>query len=559
MERRWLIGLVLLCACGVGTPTTPDPFLLVSNSSLILTRDAPEQTLTLRNFASDTSINWKLSPSSSVIELSQSAGSLSKSEAVTITITIDRTKAPSNTLIDETLKLSTSNGQKTIYLSYNLPGLGLNACGTFPDYLPGDTPTGSTETPPDTAFPDDEILVQFRGSSKQLQSANLSVLQGFTTLREGDVLRPTILKLPEGQTVKEALELLRAQNNVLYAEPNYYLHTLELAPLFVPNDPLYPQQWALTNFGVSEAWDELTLNRRVVVAVLDSGIDTEHEDLKSKLLPGCDFFNEDNDPRPTIVTNEGSHGTHVAGIAAAKGNNGLGISGVGFSDNIKVLPIKVTNEVGTGAKVSHLLDAMLWSAGIKLDGIVQNPNPADIISMSIGAPPDRLTNFLKSIETVSRYLTKQGVLLLAASGNDADTNLVYSPASDPNVMAVGSVNSDYRRSSFSNYAVSGPTVSVMAPGGFSDTEVCTGGSSGVLSTTLDNAYSCRSGTSMATPFVAGTAALLLSEEPTLTVTELRERLESTAYFDESFMDAREYGAGVICPDRALGAATQCGR
>ena len=142
------------------------------------------------------------------------------------------------------------------------------------------------------------------------------------------------------------------------------------------------------------------------------------------------------------------------------------------------------------------------------------------------------------------------MVLFASAGNNGVTG-VQSPANAPDVIAVGSVNSSRQRSAFS---ATGPELDLMAPGGIGPASC-----GSVPSTFPNSTYACLQGTSMASPFAAGVAALLLGQDPTLTPTEIKVQLTSTALFDAGFMTENEYGSGIVCADAALGLATQCGK
>ena len=351
--------------------------------------------------------------------------------------------------------------------------------------------------------------------------------------------------------VLEFARRLAGDPRVLYAEPNYYLELLGK-----PNDTYLDDQWNLLEFGLPAAWDLETGTGKVVIAVIDSGVYSRHEDLTGKLFPGCDFFDGDNDASPGFDGFDAGHGTHVAGIAAAVGNNATGIAGVAYGPGVRLLPVKVFDDVGTTGTVNELLDGLLWAAGLPVEGVATNPHPADIINMSLGIDPIKMKQeTLQSINEVTQRVLASGVIMFAAAGNGGFDDRIFAPASAPAVLAVGSVDGDRRRSAFSNYAVSGPSVDFMAPGGENPGSECFL----VLSTFPLNDYVCQAGTSMASPFAAGVAALLLSRDPDLSPPQLKAQLANSALFDAAYMTPQSYGSGVICADKALGASTRCGR
>ena len=384
----------------------------------------------------------------------------------------------------------------------------------------------------------------------ELESAYLSlasaVQQGFglTLLNVGSPYGPDLVQVPLGHDVEALAALLSADPRVKYAEPNFFLY-----PLATPNDPLLTQQWNMLDFGLPQAWELETGSDSVTIAIIDTGVDTGHEDLAGRLLPGCDFYDKDNDPNPGASTGDPAHGTHVAGIAAATGDNDLGVAGVAFS-GIRLLPVKVFDEAGQQALVSAVADAIRWSAGLPVRGVNRNPHPARIINISLGRE-----GTIQTLNSAVADARRAGAIVVAAAGgNRGLSNAIYTPANAPGAIAVGSVDNDRKRSSFSNYNTAGRTVDLMAPGGAGpclDT-------SGVLSTLPNDQYGCMQGTSMAAPFVAGVAALIWSQNPTLTAEQVIARLKDTTYLG-STMNPAEYGRGIVCADAALGAATTCGQ
>lgn len=373
-----------------------------------------------------------------------------------------------------------------------------------------------------------------------------------------------LVRTPTNMDVEALAAQLRRDPRVRYAEPDYYLYPLATpgASNTAPDDPDYGEQWHLQDFGLPAAWALETGKADIVLAVLDSGVDVTHEDLAGRSLPGCDVYSGDNDPSPgspTQIVNQ-RHGTHVAGIALASGNNAKGVAGVAYT-GVKLLPVKVFDDAGNDPQAtatSVVARAMRWAAGMSVEGMNRNPHKAHIINLSLGGKASTPDGTIQTLNEAVQDVRGEGVLVVAAAGNEWTPGTIYAPASAPGALAVGSVDADYERSDFSNYNPSGRTVDLMAPGGTGENSC--GGVYSTLSPAFDgdaDAYGCESGTSMAAPFVAGVAALIWSQNPDLTDDQVAERLlASTRVTPE--MNAAEYGAGVICADRALGAATLCG-
>lgn len=380
-----------------------------------------------------------------------------------------------------------------------------------------------------------------------------------------------VARIPTATDPEAFAAALAADPRVLHAEVDRFLYPQGL----LPNDPALELQWALCRFGLPEAWDVSTGTAlsgpsapKTTIAVLDSGVDLDHPDLEAILLPGRDFCPVANaafTACTTVPSEVGGaavgdgHGTHVAGIAAAIGNNGTGIAGVAWG-GAQVLPVKVFDDAGEATSISALACGIYWAYGasdpVDRCGAPANPNPAAILNLSLGGSGSSAT-----LNRAIADATEAGALVFAASGN-ADGTWAYQgilmPANAPSAIAVGSVNSNFERSSFSRFdARGGATVDLMAPGGFllanSDRIYSTyySASGGACSS-----YCRLVGTSMAAPFASGAAALVWAENPSWSAAQVRERLTSTAYRAPSW-DAREYGAGVLCADAALGVATTC--
>jgi serine protease len=339
-----------------------------------------------------------------------------------------------------------------------------------------------------------------------------------------------------GVDAKGTLELaaqLAVRSDVEYAEPDRRIHAL-----LTPNDTQYGQQWALGSsalgrLNMPSAWSVTTgssvTGPNPVVAVVDSGVMLAHPDLASKILPGYDFISDpitaaDGDARDTNPDDPGDdklsyHGTHVSGIAAAIGNNRLGMAGVSWG--ARILPARILG-VG-GGTVSDMIDAVLWAAGIDSSSVPpaypHNPNKADVINLSVGgggacssAEQDAFNQVIAS-----------GTAVVVAAGNENVDAWTTDPASCAGLIVVGAVGRDGTRASYSNY---GSRISIMAPGG----DKAPGG--GILSTVKNAAgkaaYDYKIGTSMATPHVAGVIALMRSLRPKLTPGQIEELLDIDA-------------------------------
>lgn len=344
-----------------------------------------------------------------------------------------------------------------------------------------------------------------------------------------------------GKTIGEAVREFRAAPEVEYAEPDYVM-----SAAMVPNDPFYHYQWHLTNtayggINVEPAWDR-SHGANVIVAVVDTGIAYEDyspspseryyraPDLaNTSFTPGYDFINND-----AHANDDNAHGTHVAGTIAQSTNNAIGTAGVAFGATL--MPVKVLNASGSGS-YSAISSGIRYAAD----------HGAKVINMSLGGPANSLT-----LQDAVTYAYNRGVTIVVATGND--NGPVSYPAAYDEVIAVAATRFDETRSWYSNY---GAQVDIAAPGG--DTAVDQNADTygdGVLQQTFDPhnrgafSYYFYQGTSMATPHVAGVAALVLSQDPSMTPTDIRNRLQSTAEDKGSPGWDQYYGSGIVNADAA---------
>ncbi|MCS7286225.1 MAG: S8 family peptidase [Anaerolineae bacterium] len=322
-------------------------------------------------------------------------------------------------------------------------------------------------------------------------------------------LRVKVLLVPRGKE-KEWINRLRASSLVEYAEPAQLVRAL-----LTPNDPFWSYQWNMSLIGAPQAWDVTTGTSVVTVSIVDTGIDLDHPEFSGRIVQGWNFVK--NDPYPG---DDNGHGTHVAGIASARGNNYIGIAGMAW--NVKILPYKVLNNKGEGYDY-NVANAIVSAAD----------RGARVINLSLGGPSSAV------MASAVDYASRKGCLLVAAAGNFASNQVLY-PAAYPQVMAVSAINYYSGTAWYSNY---GPEIEVAAPGGDSFYEI--------LSTLPDDWYGYDAGTSMAAPHVAGLAALIWSVNPGLTAAQVRYCITSTAV--DLGVPGRDhyYGYGAINAAEAL--------
>ena len=377
-----------------------------------------------------------------------------------------------------------------------------------------------------------------------------------TVLRSGGADMPTLVAVSPGQDAETLTALLERDPRVAYAEPNYYIYLQAL-----PNDPQNNKLWHLAASGLPVAWNAEN-SSAVTVAVIDSGIDLDHPDLKGVFLQnqggfvGYDFCattsgsgssrtcaTRDNNPRPQ--SNSDTHGTHVTGTIAAVGNS-QGVAGVLYG-GARIVPIKVFYQ-GDFTTAFALAEAIRWSVGLTVSSVPQNSNPAKIVNLSLGFEPQP-GNESQAVQNAVSAAQGTGALLIAATGNGGNQN-VLAPARYSGVIGVGSVNSQFRRSCFSNYGT-GLDI-VAAAGDYPINSGCPKISEAVFSTFPGNNYGVETGTSHATPIVTGVAALVWEQTTSPTAAKVSQKLKDSAYFDSSYMNANQYGAGLLRADVALG-------
>jgi len=346
---------------------------------------------------------------------------------------------------------------------------------------------------------------------------------------------------PENLDMEYVAKKLNAHPDIEYAEPVYISRFCD-----VPDDPAYDEskQNYLDFISAPQAWDIAHGDTSVVIAIVDSGTEWNHTDLRDNLwtntgeipgngaddddngfvddVHGWDFYGSvyfgriigDNDPTSTSEP----HGTHVAGIAAAVTNNGIGVASLSY--NVKYMPLKATPD--DGEEVVSGFDAVLYAAS----------NGADVINLSWGSQQQSSVG-----AEIIGFAAEMGAVIVASAGNEGSEKVFY-PAAYPEVIAVGSIDLTGEKSAFSNY---GPTVDISAPGSI------------IYSTVFNNSYGLMSGTSMAAPAVSALAALIKSAHSDWDSDQIRAQIVSTAS-PITTGDSYEYlcGGGYINAEKALG-------
>lgn len=378
------------------------------------------------------------------------------------------------------------------------------------------------------------FIVYYRDSSpesRSLRSLDVSLqaisevlgqnLSYERTVATGGVLINIANKVA-GEEARAVLDAFAAQKDVEYIEPNARV-TIRLTP----NDTRYSEQWhyfdSVAGMNLPAAWD-LATGTGVTVAVIDTGI-TAHSDLAANVVAGYDFISSaaaardgngrDSNPNDqgdwftgsecgvSFNSNSSWHGTHVAGTIAAVTNNARGVAGVAFG--AKVQPIRALGRCG--GSLADIADAIIWASGGTVSGVPANATPSRVINMSLGGGGACGTTYQNAINSA----VGRGSVVVVAAGNENQNASNSRPANCSNVIAVAALDREGNRASYSNF---GAVIDIAAPGGETATI-----SKGVLSTLNtgtttpgSETYAFYQGTSMATPHVAGLAALMLSRK-----------------------------------------------
>ena len=421
------------------------------------------------------------------------------------------------------------------------------------------------------SFKSGEAIVQWKDSADTAATSALSVrghrVEATSTAKD----RPVKLKLDRAASVQRlsasngqdlsvftagrdtltTIKALNQRDDVEYAEPNYIRYATA-----TPNDSLYRSPFNYTDIRLPQAWDLTTGSSSVIVAVIDSGVFLNHDDLAGKLVSGYDFIsdpsvsrdgdgidsNPDDPGDKTQLSASSWHGTHVTGTVAAATNNQKGVAGAGW--DTRVMPLRVLGLDGKGSTYD-VLQAVRYAARLSNDSGTLPSSRADIINLSLGS------SFRSSAEQDAFTAARNaGVIIVAAAGNRSTDELFY-PASYDGVISVSAAAPDRTLADYSNF---GTRIDVSAHGGVRSDFDGDGQSDSILSTFVDttdgtrkSGYALLYGTSMATPHVAGVLALMKAVDPTLTPSEVDSLLSSGLITDDIGAAGRDnqFGHGLI--------------
>nr|WP_320026457.1 S8 family serine peptidase [uncultured Acetobacterium sp.] len=365
----------------------------------------------------------------------------------------------------------------------------------------------------------DQIIVIYKDQANvgNLSLTTQEIIGGETLSDQVD-----IIQVADSANTDALVTKLSENPNVLVAEKNSYLQTSAL-----PNDPALSTAWQFERVGADETWDKVNNAQTVVVAVIDTGLNTQHPDLKDNVVTGYDFVEG-----TTNMVDLSGHGTLVSGCVAAVANNGIGIAGIAGATNIKVAPYRVggLSDGDKNLDVGYICAALYEAAG---------RSDVKVINMSFGG-----YMVSAALRTAVENAATAGKVIVAAAGNEgADAN--YSgelaiPASYNNVISVGATDNTNKIAYFSQH---NSLVDLCAPG------------MKIYSTSHDGTYEVTSGTSFSSPITAGACAVLMAADPNMTSTEVETLLEETALDFGAKGRDDYYGYGMIQLDAALAKVT----
>jgi thermitase len=352
------------------------------------------------------------------------------------------------------------------------------------------------------------VLVKFR---KGTSGDSVDGVMRMTGLRSSAVISNIgvhLMNIPETGRDEDYVQILRGSPDVEFAELDKIVSPSEI----IPNDALYGEEWHLTKISAPAAWSSSTGSSSVIIAILDTGVDATHEDLADKIVPGWNIYSNNSNTSDVY-----GHGTKVAGVAAASSNNVNGVASVAWG--CKIMPIRISDASGN-ATYSSMASGLTWAA----DHGAKVANISYIASTS------------SAVKSAAQYFQSKGGVVVSSAGNYT----TFDPSADnPYILTVSATDQWDVVSYFSN---TGNNVDLAAPEGADTTQ-------------MGGGYTYAGGTSIASPIVAGVAALVLSANPGLTGAQAQDIVKSSADdLGPSGWDP-SYGWGRVNADKAVRAAT----
>jgi subtilisin family serine protease len=327
------------------------------------------------------------------------------------------------------------------------------------------------------------LLVKYRSGVSSKRRNSLMTAVAARGDREVPGLGVHAVELAAGSDDEAYARVLRAQPEIEFVEPDYLCYPVSMEP----NDPLYSSQWHLPVVSCPTAWGTTSGSDQITIAICDTGVESTHPDLASKLVAGWNVVDNNADTSPIAA-----HGTWTAGTAAATGNNSLGVASPAL--NCRIMPIRVSSRTDGAAQISDLAAGVVWAAD----------HGARVASVSyMGANSDMMN-------AAGQYMQSKGGVLVMASGNTGTYDAMPDSSS---IIVVGATNQSDVVPAFST---TGSLVDLSAPG------------TSVLTTAPGGGYQAVSGTSFSTPLVAGAAALMLSINPSLLPAQIDTILKVSA-------------------------------
>ena len=327
------------------------------------------------------------------------------------------------------------------------------------------------------------VLVKFRSDIGNEHARQIIAALGARDASELSTLGVHILELPDEASETAFAQMLDLRPEVEFAETDQMVSLSQV----VPNDPYYSDinAWSLQRIAAPAGWSITTGSSNVIIAILDTGIDSTHPELFSKLVPGWNVYGNNSD-----TADIQGHGTAVAGTAAASSNNGAGVASVAWG--CRLMPVRIADNTGL-ASYSTIASGLTWAAD----------HGARVANISYNVTGSR------TVSSAAKYFQARGGVVVSAAGNQGSTTSVND---DPYILTVGATDSSDNLFSWSNR---GKNLDLVAPGN-------------VFTTLLGGQYGVGGGTSFASPIVAGTAALVLSVNPNLTPLQVQDILKSQA-------------------------------